>query len=85
MSFFVYILRSDLNDRFYVGFSGDPVRRLTEHNAGKVRSTKPYRPWALVYREQYDDALTARRRERQIKSMKSAVYLRRLIDDRSDG
>ena len=81
MSSFVYILRSDLNDRFYVGFSGDPARRLAEHNSGKVTSTRPYRPWRLVYRERHDDALSARPRERQIKSMKSAVYLRRLIDE----
>jgi len=85
MSYFVYILRSDLNGRFYVGFSGAPDRRLKEHNAGKVRSTKPYRPWCLVYHERYDDAPSAMRRERQLKSMKSASYLRRLIDEQSDG
>ncbi|MCK6618720.1 MAG: GIY-YIG nuclease family protein [Cyclobacteriaceae bacterium] len=39
----------------------DLQKRLALHNAGKVRSTKGYRPWEMVYNEKYltkDDART---------------------------
>jgi len=51
--FFVYILQSQTTGRFYIGYSENPDRRLTEHNSGKVKSTKPFRPWIKVYAESY--------------------------------
>ena len=45
--YFVYVLQSDIDpDRFYVGSSSDPIRRLDEHSSGKSVHTK-LRP--LVY------------------------------------
>jgi putative endonuclease len=66
--FFVYILQSVLNGRFYIGYSESPERRLAEHNAGKVKSTKPYRPWKKVYLESYGSEIEAMRREKALKA-----------------
>jgi len=77
--FFVYILRSEKNGRYYIGYSDDSERRLTEHNSGKVKSTKAFRPWIKVYTEVFQTEIEAVRRERYLKSMKSRVYLESLI------
>ncbi|MBI4088242.1 GIY-YIG nuclease family protein [Candidatus Kaiserbacteria bacterium] len=60
---YVYVLRSKLADRHYIGSTADTTTRLKKHNAGGVRSTKPYRPWEMVHVEEYHDKTTARRRE----------------------
>ena len=78
--FYVYILESMKNGRFYIGYSDDPHRRLTEHNAGKVKSTRSYRPWKKVYTECYPTEAEAMRRERYLKSMKSHTFIRNLIN-----
>jgi putative endonuclease len=52
----------------------------SEHNAGKVKSTKPYRPWKKVYLESYGSEIEAMRREKALKAMKSRIYIQTLID-----
>ena len=81
MSYSVYILRSERNNRYYTGFSANPRRRLQEHNDGKVKATGYARPWTLVYTEQFEDETSARRREHKLKSMKSRAYLEALISE----
>ena len=77
--FYVYILESVPSGRFYIGYSENPDRRLVEHNSGKVKSTRPYRPWKKIYAEQYLTEIEAIRREREIKSKKSRQYILELI------
>ncbi len=38
--FTVYILLSEKDNKRYIGFTHNLERRLTEHNSGKVKSTK---------------------------------------------
>jgi putative endonuclease len=47
MSFWVYILYAASFDKFYVGQTDDLQRRIDQHNAGYVQSTKPYLPWQV--------------------------------------
>ncbi|MFN3997673.1 GIY-YIG nuclease family protein [Algoriphagus sp.] len=48
MPFFIYILHSSSTDKYYVGQSEDPFRRLIEHNSGKFhKSTTSGRPWEI--------------------------------------
>ncbi|MGE0586975.1 MAG: GIY-YIG nuclease family protein [Cyclobacteriaceae bacterium] len=77
--FYVYVLESEVNGRFYIGYSEQPDRRLAEHNSGKVKSTKPYRPWKKIYAEQFNSESEAMRRERELKAKKSRSYISRLI------
>ncbi len=49
MTFFVYILQSQVNDSFYKGSTNDLVRRFAEHNDGKEMSTSRFLPWTLVW------------------------------------
>jgi hypothetical protein len=48
----VYILKSLIDGSHYVGMSDNPVRRLEEHNRGKVTSTKAKIPWEKIYEEE---------------------------------
>jgi putative endonuclease len=66
----VYILKSLAKDRYYIGHTRDLEERLRRHNRGLVKSTKPYKPWKLVYSEDKEDKSKAFKRELQIKSYK---------------
>ena len=80
----VYILKSLRNERYYVGYTTNLSKRLDAHNAGYVRSTRPLRPWILVYQEGPQSTAAARRSERYLKSLKSRVALERLFAPRVD-
>ena len=76
----VYILRSLNFSRYYVGHSADIEKRLLKHNAGKVRSTKAYKPWKIIYFEVKSDKKEAYAREMQIKSYKHGEAFKKLIN-----
>jgi putative endonuclease len=77
--FYVYILRSLLNARFYVGHSDDLARRVKEHNLGMCHYTRHWRPWELVYIEPFQMRTEAMKRERDIKRRKSRKYILGLV------
>ena len=89
--FYVYILKSEKTARYYIGYSHSPDQRLAEHNSGKVKATRNFRPWIKVYMEAFDTELLAIRREREIKAKKSRTYIQWLIgqtrpdENRDDG
>lgn len=49
--FYVYVLRSDIKETFYTGFTSDLLTRKKRHDMGQVRTTKNWRPLTLVYYE----------------------------------
>ena len=77
--FFLYILQSGLNGRFYTGSCKDVYKRLLLHNDGRVKSTKSYLPWKIVYTESFVKFTQARARELKIKSWKKRSQIEKLI------
>jgi putative endonuclease len=76
----VYVFRSDLNRRRYIGYSQNVEWRLmNDHNQGKVRSTKTYQPWKLIYRESYKTKSDATKRENELKRMKGSSGFKMII------
>ncbi len=76
--FHVYILQNPAG-RFYIGQTEDLTARLQSHNdtlgaAGKY--TRKNGPWELVWSEEHTTRASAMARERQIKAMKSAKWIR---------
>ena len=80
MSYYVYIIRSLKDNRYYIGSTSDLAGRLAYHNSGRQRSTRHRIPFELVYSEEYPDQGSALRRERQIKSYKGGDAFRKLIN-----
>lgn len=74
--YFVYAIQSEKNGKIYVGFSSNLQRRLFEHNHGYVFSTKGYRPWCLIYKEQIINRKEARIKEKYFKSGIGKEYLK---------
>ena len=79
MSFTLYILKSQIKNRYYIGHTNNLERRITEHNSGQTKFTKPYRPWKVVYHKIYNNKSDAAKAEILIKSKKSRVFIEKLI------
>ena len=47
----VYVLLSEKDGMFYIGYTTDIDRRYKEHNDGKSKSTAPRRPFQLIFCE----------------------------------
>ena len=83
MEFHVYVLWSESKVRTYVGQTSDVKRRLEQHNAGKVRSTKAHRPWRVIHRESFVTRMEAKERELWYKSPAGRRHLRELLNQNS--
>lgn len=77
--FYVYIIQSLKNNRYYIGSTNDYTRRLKEHNSGKSRYTKLTKPFKLVYLEKFSTLKETRQREFELKKLKSRKYINWLI------
>ena len=53
--YFVYILMSRSDQKYYIGFTDEVEGRLKRHNQGSVPSTRNRRPLDLIYYEAYVD------------------------------
>jgi putative endonuclease len=73
---FEYVLKSLKENRLYIGMAENVERRLQEHNSGKTKSTKGYRPWELVAFEEHPDREAARSREKYLKSGSGREYIK---------
>lgn len=78
--YYVYVLQSVQSRRYYIGSTEDYGKRLKQHNAGLTKSTKSYRPYVLVYIEEFAKRGEALKREKQIKRYKSGNEFKKLID-----
>src|SRR2546422_237742 len=77
-SFWVYVLQNP-NGRFYIGHTNDLSTRLKFHNRTDKTGGKFSRktgPWAVAWSESHPSRAAAIQRERQIKGMKSARWIR---------
>ena len=79
MPYFLYILQSHVNQKFYAGSSENPKRRLLYHNSIEKGFTARYRPWNLVFVKEFPSKYLAQKAERKIKSWKSKSMIERLI------
>ncbi|MHB1050619.1 MAG: GIY-YIG nuclease family protein [Bacteroidota bacterium] len=79
MAYFLYILYSDSGNRYYIGSSKNPVRRIEYHNTIEDGFTSRYRPWKLVFTKAFHDKQSAQTAERKVKSWKSRIMIKKLI------
>ena len=79
--YYVYALKSISHDRLYVGITNNTKQRLIQHNSGYTKSTKPYRPWKLVYCEKTPDRPSAREKEKYLKTGYGKEMLKSLLEN----
>ena len=80
--YYLYILKSVKDGLLYIGSTNDLRRRLSEHNTGKVRSTKSRTPFELRYYEAFFSNKNAREREFALKKDGNALaQLKRRISE----
>ncbi|MBI5071878.1 GIY-YIG nuclease family protein [Candidatus Falkowbacteria bacterium] len=80
--YYVYLLKSLVRPWHYIGSTDDLRIRFAEHNGGKVKSTKPHRPFELIYYEVYASKTAVRVREVELKinSQQRELLYKRLIN-----
>ncbi len=75
----VYILYSQSSKHYYIGYTKNITKRLGNHNAGKVKSTKAYKPWIVLHLEMAITKQSAFKREQEIKAYKGGNAFKKLI------
>lgn len=73
---YIYVIQSIMDKHLYTGSTHDLRKRLREHNAGGVFSTKNRRPLKLVYYEACLNEQDARAREKYLKTGMGKRYLK---------
>ena len=66
--YYVYILLNEARTRTYTGVADDVNKRLGDHNAGSVKSSRPYRPYKIIHTEAFETLGEARQKEKFYKT-----------------
>ena len=74
--YYTYIIKSKIRNYIYVGLTSDIERRFEEHNSGKNKTTKPYLPFDLLFKENFSTRVEARKREKYLKSGIGKEYIK---------
>lgn len=77
----VYALKSISHNYIYVGLTSDLDKRINAHNNGYEKTTKPYRPFTLIYIEECENRKDARIKEKYFKSGVGKEFLRSIKID----
>ena len=78
--YYVYILQSEVHDRYYVGQTSEILTRFSHHNSAENTSyTRDYQPWTLVGLYIFASRADALWVERYIKNKKSRSFISHLI------
>jgi putative endonuclease len=72
-------LKSKVCEKFYVGISQNPIRRLEYHNTIEKGFTSRYRPWRIVFKKEYKTRVDAHSAEMKIKDWKSKTAINKIL------
>jgi putative endonuclease len=79
--YYVYVLRSKKDRKFYVGYTADLRKRMEQHSDGVVGSTKNRRPLELIYYEGCVKQQDALHREKYLKTAYGKRYIRNRLKE----
>lgn len=77
--YYVYVLQSLVDKKFYVAYTPDLKRRIEKHNRGLVPATKERKPLKLIYYEACLNKNDAVRREKYLKTSWGKRFLKNRI------
>ncbi|OGG01951.1 hypothetical protein A2W14_01455 [Candidatus Gottesmanbacteria bacterium RBG_16_37_8] len=78
--YWVYVLRSIKDKKYYIGQTNNIDVRFIKHNNGKVKSTKSRLPLELIFSKEFNTRSEAIRTEKRLKGYKNSKYLKYLIN-----
>lgn len=79
MFYYTYVLQSEIDNKYYIGFTKDLKLRFEQHNNGQVESTKYRRPLKLIYYEACLSQADATHREKYLKTYLGRQFLHRRL------
>ncbi len=77
--YYTYILHSQQDMNFYVGFTKNLKLRFEQHEKGLVESTKHRRPLKLIYYEACVVEKDALKREKYLKTYHGRMFIKRRL------
>ncbi len=76
---YTYVLQSEKDNKFYVGFTKGLKLRFEQHKKGLVESTKNRIPFRLIYYEACLGQNDATKREKYLKSYHGRMFLKKRL------
>ena len=77
--YYTYVLQSEVDHQFYVGYTKDLKLRFERHSKGYIESTQNRRPLKLIYYEACISQQDALRREKYLKTWHGKQYLHKRL------
>lgn len=77
--FYVYVLFSLIDKKFYIGYTGNLKRRIKQHFYKEIESTKNRFQLKLIYYEAYINKEDAIGREKFLKGGSGHIYLNKQL------
>ena len=77
--YYVYLLESEKDKSWYIGYSTDLRKRFRRHNSGGSLATKNKKPWRLIYYEAYINKTDAFKREKFLKSGSGRKFIKKQL------
>lgn len=82
--YYVYILRNNITNRYYIGYTPDLRKRIKKHYSGKVKSTKSNLNYKLTFYCAFEERKEALKFERYLKSGSGVAFMKKRFF-KSDG
>jgi len=79
--YYVYVISSLKRNYTYIGITDNLERRLKQHQSGYNRTTNAYRPFKLIFSEEFIDRLQARSKEKYLKTTYGRIKIRKMLSD----
>jgi putative endonuclease len=76
---YVYVIWDSESRKFYIGYTQNIDRRISEHKRDACHTTQRYAEKSLVYYEAFKCETDARRRERYLKSSNGRKGLKLIL------
>jgi putative endonuclease len=77
--YYTYVLQSESDMEFYVGFTKNLKLRFEQHQKGLVQSTEDRYPLKLIYYEACIDRNDALKREKYFKTYHGRMFIRKRL------
>lgn len=77
--YFVYVLYSFKDHKFYIGYTESLKKRVSSHLLGENKATKSRLPFQLIYYEAYIEKKDAKGREKFLKGGSGHKYLNKQL------